>query len=77
VRNARVWRALLGVENTVVEGVEFVEGDDEEDEQDGDRAGVLVAHVRAVRSARGRCGICRRRCGRYDNGEGNCDCQLL
>jgi transposase len=63
VRNARVWRALLGVEKAVVESVEF--------EEDGDRDdGQLVAHVRATRTARSRCGICRRRCGRYDAGEG-------
>ena len=35
MRNASLWRALLGVEKTVVEGVEF-----DEDEQ------VLVAQVR-------------------------------
>jgi hypothetical protein len=36
VRNARVWRALLGVEKTVVEGVEFVAGEEfGEDELDG------------------------------------------
>ena len=64
MRNARVWRALLGVEKTVVESVEFDEGDD------GDGGGQLVAHVRATRTARGRCGVCRRRCGRYDAGEG-------
>jgi transposase len=59
VRNARVWRALLGVEKAVVESVEF----DEDDE-------VLVAHVRVAGAARDRCGVCRRRCGRYDPGEG-------
>jgi transposase len=59
VRNARVWRALLGVEKTVIERVEF----DEDSE-------LLVAHVRAVKGARGRCGRCRRRCARYDAGEG-------
>jgi transposase len=62
VRNARVWRTLLGVEKTVVEGVEF----------EGDGGGQLIVHaqVRATRAARSRCGICRRRCGRYDAGEG-------
>ena len=44
VRNARVWRALLGVDNTVIERVEF------EDTQ------VLVVHVRPGRVACGRCG---------------------
>lgn len=65
MRNARVWRALLGVEKTVVEGVEF-EGD-----VGGDGVGGrLVGYVRPARAARGRCGICRRRCSRYDAGEG-------
>ena len=58
MRSARVWRALLGVERTTVERVEF-DGDD-----------VVVAHVRVTRSARGRCGLCRRRCGGYDLGTG-------
>lgn len=56
---ARVWRALVGVEHAVVERVEYVE-----DEQ------VIVLQVRAGRRARGRCGICRRRCRGYDRGDG-------
>ena len=40
MRNARVFRALLGVEKTVVEGVEFDEADE-----------VLLARVRPVRGA--------------------------
>ena len=60
MRNVRVWRTLLGVEKTVVEGVEF----------EGDGGGQLIVRVRAARAARSRCGICRRRCGRYDAGEG-------
>ena len=48
VRNVRLWRALLGVEKTVIEDVQFDEG-----------AEVLVVHVRPVRAARGRCGLCR------------------
>jgi transposase len=63
VRDASVWGALLGVEKTVVESVEFEEGD-----EDGD--GRLVAHVRPVRGSRNRCGVCRRRCPRYDAGDG-------
>jgi transposase len=47
----------LGAEKVVVERVEL-EGD------------VLVVHVRPARAARGRCGVCRRRSGRYDMGEG-------
>jgi transposase len=65
VRNTRVWRALLGVEKAVVEDVEFGDAAGGEDSD-----GVLVAHVRPARAARGRCGMCRRRCGRYDGGEG-------
>jgi transposase len=59
VRNARLWAALLGVEKTVVERVEFDEDD-----------GVLVASVRPARGQRRRCGICRRRSPGYDRGEG-------
>lgn len=59
MRNARVWRALLGVEKTVIEGLEFDED-----------AELVVAHVRPTRSARGRCGVCRRRCPGYDGGGG-------
>lgn len=59
MQNATLWRALLGVEKTVVEDIEF-----DEDEE------VLVASVRPQRPARGRCGICRRRAPWYDRGEG-------
>ena len=59
MRNISLWRALLGVEKTVVEGVEFDEGEE-----------VLIAHVRPTRSVSGRCGRCQRRCPRYDLGEG-------
>jgi transposase len=59
VRNARVFRALLGVEKTVIEYVEFDEVED-----------LLLARVRPTRGAEGRCGLCQRRCGRYDAGEG-------
>jgi transposase len=57
VRNARVWGALLGVENSLVEGVEF-----DETER------VLLVRVRPRRAVRDRCGRCRRRCARYDAG---------
>jgi len=59
VRDARVWHALLGVEKTVIEDVEFDELDQ-----------VLVVRVRPARGATRRCGVCRRRCARYDTGEG-------
>ncbi|MGI8625619.1 MAG: ISL3 family transposase [Geodermatophilaceae bacterium] len=59
MRNARLWAALLGVEKTVVEEIEF-----DEDAQ------LLVAHVRPRKRACGRCGRCGRRCPAYDRGEG-------
>lgn len=59
MRNATLWRALLGVEKTVVEEVAF-----DEDE------GVLIAHVRPTGSAASRCGRCQRPSPRYDPGEG-------
>lgn len=59
MRDVSLWRGLLGVENTVIERVEF----DEDCE-------VLVAHVRPTRRQRGRCGVCRRRSPGYDAGAG-------
>jgi transposase len=59
VRNATLWRALLGVERTVIEGIEFEEDDD-----------LLVASVRPRKGARGRCGRCGRKASWYDRGEG-------
>jgi transposase len=59
VRNASLWRALLGVEKTVVEDIEFDED-----------AEVVVAHVRPARASKGRCGRCGSRAGWYDRGEG-------
>jgi transposase len=59
VRDARVWAGLLGLEQTVVERVEFDQA-----------AGRVVAHVRARRGQRRRCGRCGRRCGGYDPGAG-------
>jgi transposase len=59
VRNASLWRALLGVENTVTEDVEYDED-----------AEIVVAHVRPRRVGRGRCGACGSRAPWYDRGEG-------
>jgi transposase len=59
VQNATLWRALLGIEKAVVEGIEYVEGE-----------GVLVARVRPTRGASSRCGRCQRRSPAYDRGEG-------
>jgi transposase len=49
----------LGVENTVIEDIEF--------DEDAD---VVVAHVRPRRAGRGRCGSCGTRAPWYDRGEG-------
>lgn len=63
MQNARVWRAVFGVDQTVqrtvIEEVEWCEPE-----------GVLVAHVRLRRGARGRCGRCGRKASWYDRGEG-------
>lgn len=59
MQESRVWRALLGLENTVVEAVEFDEDD-----------AVIVVHVRPTASRRGRCGRCQRRSPGYDGGDG-------
>ena len=59
MRDVSLWRALLGVEKTVIERVEFDED-----------AELLVAHVRPTAHARSRCGVCGRRRPGYDPGEG-------
>lgn len=59
MRDASLWRALLGVEKTVVEAIEYDESVD-----------VVVAHVRPTRASLGRCGACGRRARWYDRGGG-------
>jgi len=59
VRDVSLWRCLLGVENVVIERVEFDED-----------AELLVAQVRPSKRQRGRCGVCRRRSPGYDAGAG-------
>ncbi|MFF1823841.1 ISL3 family transposase, partial [Kribbella sp. NPDC058245] len=59
MRGDSLWRAVLGVEQTVIEDVWF-----DEDEL------VVVVSVRPVARQRGRCGRCRRRCSGYDQGRG-------
>lgn len=59
MQNATLWRALLGVEKTVIEDIEF-----DEDEE------LLVANVRPRKRAHSRCGRCGRRSPGYDAGEG-------
>ncbi len=58
MRNPSIWACVLGVEKTVVERVAV--------EEDGS----LVAKARPRRSERQHCGLCRRRCPRYDWGDG-------
>lgn len=62
MQSRTLWRRLLGVEKTVVEGVEF--------EEELDETVSLVAHVRPTSRAASRCGRCGRRSGAYDRGEG-------
>jgi len=57
VRGIRVWARLLGLARAVVEDV-FCDGDD------------VVVAVRPWARERGRCGVCRRRCAGYDDGDG-------
>lgn len=60
MRNTKVWAAMFGVEaSTVIDGVGF------EDESE-----CVVVTVRARKGAKHRCGVCQRRCPRYDHGEG-------
>jgi transposase len=59
VRELSLWRALLGIEKSVIEDIEFDES-----------AGEVIAHVRPVARWRSRCGRCRRRGRGYDEGRG-------
>jgi transposase len=58
VRGIRVWAGLLGLQRTVVEDVT------------AGSEGEVIVSVRPGWRERDRCGVCRRRCGRYDSGEG-------
>lgn len=60
MREARVWKRLVGVDkSTVIEGVEF----------DADADAVVVA-VRPRRARTRRCGVCARPAPGYDHGDG-------
>ena len=63
VRASRVWRKVLRVERTTVDGFWF-EGEEGTDEE------VLVISVRPTGAARSRCSRCGRRCRGYDAGGG-------
>lgn len=58
MRGIRVWARLLGLSRAVIEDVQI--GDE----------GEVVVSARCGRRDRDRCGICRRRCPRFDLGEG-------
>ena len=58
MRGVRVWGRLLGLRHAVIEGARI------------ERGGELVVSVRPVSRERDRCGVCRRRCPRYDRGDG-------
>ena len=59
MREARIWRQVLGVEKMVIEGVDF---DDVTD--------AVIVSVRPQARARSRCGVCGRRSPGYDGGAG-------
>ncbi|MHA3701501.1 ISL3 family transposase, partial [Jatrophihabitans sp. YIM 134969] len=59
MRDASLWRAVLGVDDTVVDGVVFDQ-----------RAQHLVIDVHPARKAQRRCGKCGVRCPGYDRGAG-------
>lgn len=62
MRDGSLWRALLGVEKTVIEGVEF--------DPDSTLGPMVVVAVRAWSRSRRRCGVCRGRSPAYDLGQG-------
>jgi transposase len=67
VRNVRLWRGLLGVDQrTVIEDIEF----EEFEEQDAGGDTLVVARVRPRSGVSRRCGRCGRRAPWYDRGEG-------
>ncbi|MFH5228541.1 transposase family protein, partial [Antrihabitans spumae] len=59
MRDSRIWRLVLGVQDTVIERVVFDED-----------AGAVIVSVRPQAKAKYRCGLCRARCPRYDGGVG-------
>ncbi len=59
MRESTLWRALVGVENTVIEGVDFDPG-----------ALMVTIAVRPVVGRRNRCGRCMRPAAGYDTGRG-------
>jgi transposase len=62
VRATRIWKAVLGVEHTVIETMDL--------EMDPGGQLVVLAGVRPTRRAASRCPRCGRRCPGYDRGDG-------
>ena len=63
MRNVRLWRALLGVDQrTVIEDIEF----EEFEEEDAAGGALLVARVRPRSGVSRRCGRCGHRASWYD-----------
>ncbi len=50
--------------------IELVEAEEPDAGEDGPEDVLMVVHARPAKGRRQRCGICQRRCARYDNGEG-------
>lgn len=57
MHDATLWRALIGVDNTIIEGIDF-----------DDESASLTVRVRPVARRRGRCGRCERPAPGYDRG---------
>ena len=71
MRNVRLFRALLGVDQrTVIEDIEFEEPEGFEDADDAGGGALVVARVRPRSGVSRRCGLCGRRGPWYDRGEG-------
>lgn len=71
MRNVRLWRGLLGVDQrTVIEDIEFEEAEQSQGADDAGGGMLVVARVRPRSGVSRRCGLCGRRGPWYDRGEG-------
>lgn len=71
MRNVRLFRALLGVDQrTVIEDIEFEEPEGFDEADDAGGGTLVVARVRPRSGVSRRCGRCGRRGPWYDRGEG-------
>ncbi|MGI5134631.1 MULTISPECIES: ISL3 family transposase [unclassified Streptomyces] len=67
MRSTSIWTRLLGVEHTVID---LVEAEEDDSAEAGAEDVVIVAHAHPAKRRRQRCGVCKRRCARFDSGEG-------